>query len=264
MRCENSSEKAGTPLFSYLPPSVSDFRSDTDSDHLVMCPHRWTLKLGLSRLETTEAAAAFCIFFSIKDLSSVCMFRSTAFTHSFSRPLKPRLRIMQSNVTSRLRISSYKSGHIHHFERQRGLRGCRIRRPRQLHVCDTATCTYRAPLRFKLNICPVKICSQAAEGLTCVCPDTTLRHTSQHSTLILTKPETPLVCRTVRIQYRSRGPNDIDRSVKTGKEHTGGHRGQNRHQKRFYFLKALRTSGDLKPSGTVIECEGQWIPQMCT
>lgn len=29
------------------------------------------------------------------------------------------------------------------------------------------------------------------EELTCVCPDTTLRHTSQHSTLILTKPETP-------------------------------------------------------------------------
>lgn len=60
------------------------------------------------------------------------------------------------------------------------------------------------------------------------------------------------------------GPNDIDRSVKTGKEHTGGRRGQNRHQKRFYFLKILWTSGDLKPSGTVIECEGQWIPQMCT
>lgn len=60
------------------------------------------------------------------------------------------------------------------------------------------------------------------------------------------------------------GPNDIDRSVKTGKEHTGGRGGQNRHQKRFYFLKTLRTSGDLKPSGTVIECEGQWIPQMCT
>lgn len=33
------------------------------------------------------------------------------------------------------------------------------------------------------------------------------------------------------------GPNDIDRSVKTGKEHTGGHRGQTDTKKDFIFWK---------------------------
>lgn len=114
----------------------------------------------------------------------------------------------------------------------------------------------------------MKVRSYAAEELTCVCPDTTLQHEEDRiylsTPLWFSQNQKPPCLPDSEDTVPLTGPNDIDRSVKTGEEHTGGHRGQNRHQKRFYFLKTLWTSGDLKPSGTVIECEGQWIPQMCT
>lgn len=111
----------------------------------------------------------------------------------------------------------------------------------------------------------MKICSYGAVELTCVCPDTTLQHEEERihlsTPLWFSQNQKPPCLSDSEDTVPLTGPNDIDRSVKTGEEHTGGQRGQNRHQNRYHFLKTLRTSGDLKPSGTVIECEGRWIPQ---
>lgn len=140
---------------------------------------------------------------------------------------------MQSNVTSQLHLSSYKSRHIHHFERQRGLRGCRIRRPRELHVCDTAI----SPLRFKLNICPMKICSQAARGADLCLP---WHHTQTHISALhfdSHKTRNPLVCRTVRIQYRSQAQMTLTDLRKQTKSTQGDTEAKTDTKKDFIFWK---------------------------
>lgn len=56
-------------------------------------------------------------------------------------------------------------------------------------------------------------------------------------------------------------PNDVDRSVKTGKEQTGKREAEPETRRMFFFIPC--TSGFLHFSGIVSKSEGHWLPTRC-